>query len=999
VVGRIASATLVGREMALASLRGARDRAETGIPTLTIVSGEAGVGKTRLTREASAEARADGWNVLTGSTIGPGQAQLPFGPVTMALRPHLNGADDAEIERLVGPGRPYLARLMPEIGPAAPAGGADDDRYLQGRIFAAITTTIERLAAERPVVLVLEDIHWADATSRALLAHVLSAIQHARVLIVATVRDEALAERGPLADEIAELDRRMGVVRIRLEPLDRAQTAALVRELGGEAVEPTVVEGLFRRSGGLPFYVEELLWLGDATIRDDMPPSVRDIVLAKVADLDPATQRLLQAAAVVGAAIDDGALCAIADLTLAQGTSAIRQAMHRHVLVRTADDRLAFRHDLTREAIYADLLAVERRRWHATVADALASAPASGPPHEHAARLALHRDRAGEPGPALAATTAAFRALMEAGAWQESLDVGRRALELWLQVDDPVDTSAMLRHELLAGTAAAAFRASELPTSIELIEQAIDVLGNGDRLLLGRYLERLAWYAYNGAQTELSVRAGEEAIATIPTDPPTRERARALSTHANRLATLNRDAEGLEIAEASLAVAEAVGDRAEIGRALHVRGLARAGLGRLIDGIADLESSLAISEETLDDELSVLAVFDLGWAAWAAGDHFRAVEMAHAGLQLVGRLGLDPIFRHMMEMNRIEMLYYRGDWREIGDVAIEHDPRATVLGLGQESYLATRIIASHGEEGGLERLPEETPSAQEPQLETLWLASRVYAFAQLGDAGRAWDAVERFLRSRPDHRTAAEVVIDAAGSVADEVVTARARRGGDRATLGVAHDRFDRLAATLSSFGHDADGRPVSRVVEAARAVLEGERLRADGLASADPFLRAAELFAAMPWPEREGWARLRAAEALKAGGDTDGATREATAARRIAQDLGGRRLTGEIGAFIRRARIALAPGTDGSTDRLGDGAEATDADARPLPGDPYGLTTREREVLLLLVEGRTNREIADRLFISPKTAGVHVSNILGKLGVSNRVEAATIAHRLGLAE
>lgn len=988
MVRRISSAVLIGREDDLAALRSARARAASGEPTLAIVSGEAGVGKSRLIHEASTEARADGWQVLVGGAVGSTEAALPFAPFTMALRSTLEGRSDDELTSIVGPGRPHLARLILELGGGVDDVAAGEERYLQGRIFAAVTHTLEQLARIAPVILVVEDLHWADHSSRALLAHLVRALRGARILMLASVRAEDLAGKETLAGEIAELDRQAAVVRIRLLPLDGADTEAFVRAIGHAGLTRDAVVGLVRRSGGLPFYLEELLSLDGATLTGDVPPTVREIVLARNMMLGQSARELLQAAACLGAAVDDELLIDIVGLDPGVAAAAIRESMHQHFLVRTADDRLAFRHDIVREAIYADLLPGERRRLHRGVAEALARERVDMPPHEWAALIALQWDRAADRDRALPACVVAAQALMRAGAWREAQAAGERALALWPSVEEPRERAGVDRHELAMLAAAAAFRASEIATAVDLVQLAIDDLGeNPDPMRLGPFLERLGWYAYNDHQTELSIEAGEASIAVIPVEPPTVERARALSTFANRLSTLDRDAEALTMAEASLLIAERLDDAEEIGRALHARGLSRCGLGDFETGLDDLHRSLTLAEGHRGDELTVLAMFDIAWACWASGDHTAHVDAADRLERSLEGMGQHHVFRSFTAVQGLEARLTAGDWvavrRQRAWMADTHPGVAS----GESRFLAIRLAAADADFVTAMRLASVQPDTTEPQALSQWHAAVAYAAAAADDHERAWRATTLAIALTPIHRVVAELVMDAGRSVADAAAAARLRR--DTAALVLAMERLDLLAAELRRLGCKPDGTPFTSVVAASRLMLTGEQARAAGAADPVPWLQAAALLGPMPWPERESYVRLRAAEAFSGLRDLASATRELNDAHAIAERLAAPVLLTEIEGLARRARIPLA---------VSDIAILPTSEPTPLPGDPFGLTGRELEVLHLLVQGRTNREIGEGLFISPKTAGVHVSNILGKLGVKNRVEAATAAHQLGIA-
>jgi predicted ATPase len=450
--GRMASPTFIGRIEELELLEAARGRAADGEPAVVLVGGEAGVGKTRLIAELTARCAADGTRVLVGGCVPVGDGALPYAPIIEALRTLLGDVGVGAVRELVGPSWPELARLLPALG--APDRSGLPEQAAQSRLFELLLGLLGRLGAERPAVLVVEDLHWADRSTRDLLAFLVRNLRRVRVLVVVTYRNDEPGQRR-LGPYLAELDRGGRVERMELPKLDRVETGAQLAGILGAAPAADLVDGVFARSEGNPFFTEELL----AAVRvgsGALPATLRDLLRGRVQGLPQRSLDLLAVVAVAGRRVPHRLLARVAGLDEPDLVDALRVVVDHQLLVtQPGEDGYEFRHALLGEVVDADLLPGQRTRLHAGYALALTDQPglAGAPPAVAAAELAAHWDAAGESPRALSAWVAAGLAAEHARAFAEAHQHFARALELWEQVPDPGRLAGLDRVDLLARTA------------------------------------------------------------------------------------------------------------------------------------------------------------------------------------------------------------------------------------------------------------------------------------------------------------------------------------------------------------------------------------------------------------------------------------------------------------------------------------------------------------------------------------------------------------------
>ena len=994
---RVSSPVVVGRDAELTSIEQALERAAAGETVHLLVAGEAGLGKTRLTNEAARLAGERGFRVLRGDCLNVGGSSLPYGPFVEALRGLASELGPQATAEVAGSAADDLARLVPAFGTLET--DATQSEWVQSRLFEALYGLFGRLADRSPVLLIVEDLHWADTATRQTIAYIVRALHDIPFVFVGTFRSDELHRRHALLPWLAELDRGGRVERIDLARLDRGQVAQLLRAILGAQPDGALVDEVFRRSDGNPFFAEELLAASEqGTAGSGLPPTLREILLAHIAAVPETATSVLRVAAVAGRRVEHELLAEVAGLPEDVLLDGLRAAVAGHLLVvETGIDveRYAFRHALFQEAVYDELLPGERRNLHRAFAEALdARTPNTGAAEAGRwAELAHHWAAARKDDRAFDASLRAAQAAMESYAFGAAMVEYERALDLWDDVADPEVAARFDRTELYRKAGFAAYLGADYRRAVthrreasRLADQAADRLRAG---ILREELARGLWVMGDGAG---ALQAYREAVAITPDDRPTAERARALSGLGQILMLVDHYDESAGYCQEAIAIARQVGARAQEGHALNSYGRVQTLLGACTDGVVAIREALEIARETrVSDDIGrawvnlVESHFDCGTAA-------EAVDLSAEGIRECDELGIAISYGHYIRVNGATFAYAIGSWDVARQWAAEATAR-TPTGWGAELYRFANILNLFVGEGrfdvvdpGLQRafeLLEPTSGAQfigpihaAAAERELWRRRPVEAL-RLVERGIAWmaeteDAVQTMRLAR--------LGAWAAGDLAD---AARATR--DEATIADAGERLARIDIRLAELEPRFAATESARELAADRMTAAAEATRIGGRPDPAAWRAVADAWVAFERPYFAALARWREAEAELAAGDRAAATEALRLADAIAAGLGARPLREALEALARRARIAI---------------EAPEAEAGSEPAvedDPFGLTPREREVLALVADGRTNRQIAERLFISESTAGVHVSNILGKLGVASRGEAAAIAFRLGL--
>jgi len=1004
----LTSATFVGRTEELARLAAAADRAAAGTPTAVVVGGEAGVGKTRLVGELVASARQAGATVLVGGCVELGGEGLPFAPLIEALRGFVRDLDEPELAQLVpGRARVELARLLPELGPGGPGpdaagswvGGPGAEPRGSGlgseqrRLFELLLVLLERLGSERPTVLVVEDLHWADRSTRDLLAFLVRNLRHGRLLLVMTYRSDELHRRHPLRPFLAELDRGRRAERLELARFGRDEVAAQLAGIQGTPAPPELTERIHARSDGNAFFVEELA--ATAAADGELPPSLRDTLLARIELLAEPTQQVLGVAAAAGARVGHDLLAEVAGLPDAELLAGLREAVSAHVLLVAADDgAYGFRHALVKEAVYAELLPGERTRLHARFAAALAGRDAGGDPGL-AAELAWHWYAAHDLERALPAAVEAGRAAERAFAYAEAQRQFERALELWDRV--PGATAGLDKAELLARAGEAAANAGAADRAVALVRGALAEVAPGrDPLLAGQLTERLGFHLRIAGRPG-AMEAYQEAIGLVPPGP-TVERARVLAGLGQALMLRARFAEAIATCEEAIQVARAAGSPAVETHALCSLGTAMARIEDPDDGLAALGEARRLAAELGLAKDEARACVNLSDLLNDLGRLEEAVVVAMEGIEVATAAGLRRTFGVFLAGNAAAALYNQGRWDETAELT------AAYLELGDDEDLNTVTLRQSmamldAGRGHFESALGHVRAARR-------LAGDEFIAVQYPPNLAAAEAEVAAWRGRLEEAAAA--VAGGLAALQGPLVDLRAclllaiglRVEGERARLATArhdHETLTDARLVADELVQWARGTFAGSRVAWRRAVLatcEAEWARVQGEPDPERWLAAVAAWEESGHPYPLAVARWRAAEALLAGrGDRTLVAELLRRSHATASGLGAEPLRGELERLARLGRVDLRP-RDPSGAPAGPTPEPTDAAAA---GVALGLTARELEVLTLVAEGRSNRQVAEALFISAKTASVHVSNILAKLGVASRVEAAAVAHRHGL--
>jgi DNA-binding CsgD family transcriptional regulator len=946
---------LIERESERAWLEAALGQALEGRGSLVLLAGEAGVGKTRFAEEVLATADV---HFLHGAST-PGAPA--YAPVATALRGFLRAAPDGLAA--CGPLRPHLSLLLPELGAAA---GATD----RATLFVAIRCALATVAADRPAVMLLDDLQWSDDATLELLAALAAPVRELPLLVIAAYRSDEIPRTHALRRLRNDLRRHRLLSELTLEPLTATGTAALTERVLATVPSDRLVAALHDRTGGIPFFVEELaaalqaggrLRTGDAgvelTLDADvpLPQTIRDAVLLRAADLSEPARATAEAVSVAGAGFD-------LELVVALGWEAgLDELLASGLIVEVEPGRAAFRHPLVRDAVYEDVPWLRRRSLHRAVAAALEER--GGGQAEVASHWLAARD-----GPrALDSLLRAVDELAAVHAYRDAARLGRQALDLWPEGERGTERIAALerhaRYSELAGEVAEAARAQREVVAARRSEGAGRALADAERRLA-------AIYELQGDRERALSARRVAADAFAANGLPGEAAAERLSA-AGYLQSAGKHSEAVELMRR--AGEEAVrAERADLrARILGLEGVARVKGGDYDDGMETIRAGLALA---LEHELTLEAaeVYQrLGTAREIAGDYGGARDELATALGLCEASGADGL-EYTCRSCIAYVLRELGDW----DRAAELCKELRTPGLGPASTLV-----ADGVLGAIRGFRGEWSAARSLLVRCLESATRLDVVSMAVDsaAALAWldehaadldqaaahcrFLLERWERSE-DHHYAVWGLRWAACFFA--------RHGG----LADARACAEALSSIAARTGHpDA---------LAALAHALGETALAEGHADAavQQLGRAVELHAVLEIPFERAQILLRAGVALAAAGQRDAALESFAEAHLVARRLGAAPLTSA-------AAYEVAALGESVEHRLGRRAAADHENA--------GLSRRELEVMRLIASGRTNREVATELVLSTRTVDMHVRHILTKLRCRTRTEAATKAGELGL--
>jgi DNA-binding CsgD family transcriptional regulator len=958
---RSSTGDFVGRSAELARFGQAIVDARNGLPSVVLVGGDAGIGKTTFVREAASRA---GVNLYLGRSTHIGGDTIPLAPV-------------ADLIRQVRRARPELLAEKPTLGPLSgwftPGSiGADPSIAGQGGLFVAVLELVGLLAADDIVLVGFEDLHWADSATWDLLDYLARNLIDERIVLVGSYRADEVGLRSSQRGRLAELSRLPATRHIHLAGLDRDDVAARVSRLIGEPAPSALVGQIVNRGQGNPFFTNELVaaHLAGETI----PIVLSDLISAEVAALDETARHVLGVVAAIGRDVTHELLADAAELDATELVAAIRTVIDERLL-EVEHDAYRFRHPLLGEVVYADLLPPERKRVHRRLADVFGGQTVDVLRRpDRAGELAFHLDRAGDVG-------GAFVALLAAADAAESVAPGAafahvtRALELWDLAGD--GSTAASRSDRL-------WQAAELATStvgnlraIELARAAFEVgpppLGAAwGHERLGRYL----WAS--GRLAESSVEFALAAELLSDDDDPAAAIVWAGLGQAELMSGNYATAE--HWCEKVFSVVPTADEHPVAwGMARRVLGIVRSNQGDPDRAVELCRESVAVATSA---QARAFANVYLCVALIDAGQYQSAVDRALDAIaegQLTGLHGFDCYFDSLAA----EALTRLGRWAE-AETLLARQPVAGTFPAGllrfarSQALLAARLGDT---ERALQHLAAAHAQPADGWHQTVRCATASEVHLALGNGAQAAEAADQGWVS-----TAAISPLWAArfamlGVAAQVELALDARARGERPdvaeTVAALERRFATARASVDTGPRNVPADSAAHLSHAAACLT---RLR---VSDPDAWAEAATRWGDLGDRWALAAALLREAEAAAPAGAADRASSSLRRSHAIAVELGAGPLLAELEALSRRTRVSLDAPTRVTLDETS--------------AERLGLTTREAEVLSLVAAGRTNRQIGDELFVSAKTASVHVSNILRKLGVNSRVDAAAVAQRLGL--
>lgn len=946
---------LVGRAEQIEAIDRRIEQATCGNGGVLLVGGEAGVGKSALVSAALSRRQLISFRAAAASS-----SAAPYAPVVTILR--ARERSEPGWLATTGPLWRYLSTLLPEIAP-------QPETHSSLTLADALSDALRSLAFSAPAVVVFEDLQWSDEATLDLLPRVAATLGEVPLLIVGLYRSDEINRGHPLRRVRADLRRRQRLAEVALEPLDEAETADLIARITGRVVAPDLVRVVFDRTGGIPFFIEEITAALQATDRladkqgriqlasNDvpLPETVRDAVRLRADRLSAEGRGALELAAIIGAQVD------LSLLTEAE-ENALDEAVEVGLVREAAGGVASFRHALVREGVYADVAWTRRRAYHRRIAEQLESRSA------RPELVAEHWLGARETERARKHLVDAAEAFCAVHAHRDAARASRRALELW---PEGVEEGERLR--LLERFGACAELCGDLAEAARAWEEVRDAhVSAGRNELVGDVARRLAG-AYELLGMPERTRSAREQAATA-----FEASGRIADAVTERIAI----AERLELAgsgHAALAILTGLADPiARSGsvdlrvRALALEGEFRAKLGDREAGITAARDAISLALENGATAVIAEAYYRLGATLENACDHNGAVEAYSEarGFCLSQKIdGLAQICFACM----LPAVLLTGQWSrtlEVSQLVLRSPDSPDVARAKAKVHIA--IIASlRGNSARARRLAEETyVFSQQTMLVPIEVFS-TWALARAAELeGNVAEALERCreLVRRARNRDEIHYTIPPLRYAA----TLFGRHGDLRDIAATA----EILSRAATSTAHPESLGPL------AHALGELALKNAEPDAAAEQFERAQTLLSEAGLPYERAETQLRGGMALHASGRYEDAVERFTDAYRTAKRLAARPLAMRAaealratGAVVEQHLGARAAGEAGSG----------------------GLSPRELEVLRLVTEGMTNRQIADRLFVSKRTVDMHMRNVLSRLGCRSRVDAVGRARALQL--
>ena len=950
---------VVGRASDLARIAEALDRALDDEPATVLVFGEAGVGKTTTLQAAAGLAHERGFVVATGSCT-DGDSGTSFAPFRVALRALL-GAYGAGVVAAAVEERPAVSMLLPSRwrGNVTPDASAD-----AGELYDAVLALVGALASERPIVLAVEDLHWADRSTLELLSFVGRNLTSERVVLIGTVRSEDVAAEEPTGRALAELARLASATRLELGGLDVGAFEELVAN-AGVGLGASEITALHERTGGNPFYALELLAAGAAT-SGPVPPSVTDAIEIRLASLSSDALAGVRAAAVAGV-VDVALLTAMLQSDEATIEAALRAAVAAGVLVSDPETgEVRFRHALVRDVTYGTLMTSERRRLHEAAADAL-----SVRAQVDAAQLAHHYIAANRPADALRTSIDAARSAAGAYGSVDAVSHYVHAVETWNVVPADERPHEPTYEDLLQEAMVCAVNVGAFDEGVAVgtrLLDALDAASDPERwALCAARLSELRWELGDGSGASTLLDRAEEHLAARTDCGDSIARVRILERRAFQAVTSGQRAEGRDIARVAVDVARQIGDAESIAVALNRVAIASSAMGEresvgLLRDAFDEAWHARLPHEVTRSGSNMLLLLHTGCRLQIALDAGERV------LQAATELGVGATARSALSALYARSLVDAGEW-DRADALLSGIRLPN--GARYRTYIALAIAefaAARGDADLARRMLSEGRFDAHIGFVLGLRAACIEAELALadGEPHLARDVAD-------DYLPLAAMVLDSTFAR----LSALALRGLPVGATEVADTYLQDLVrrdetVMQTPVGAGADHSAWLAAARAAHAHVCGR-------AASGWWAECSASFGAGGIPVRRAWAQVEQAAAIvDEGGDRGAAGALVAEAHALSLRLGAEPVRRYAESLTRRARLDV-PGVP-----------------RIAHGD-FGLTDRETEVLRLVALGRTNREIADELYISVKTASVHVSNILRKVGAATRGEAGAIAHREGL--
>lgn len=930
---------MVGREDDLRFLRDAFAEAGEGRPQGVVIGGEAGMGKTRLLTEFERDLEPTSAVVLTATCVDHGPIGLPYAPIRTLVRQLASAVGAQTLIDAAGPGRAALASLAPELGD----GSAEGVEPLSETLPFLLRT----FSVERPLVLIVDDLQWADPATVSLLSSILRTIRTGRVLAVLSFRTDDPGNGNGLRSALAELGQSRVVTRRDLRRLTVTEVGGLIRALTGRTPSPAERSRIGRRSEGVPFFVEELIGIDET-----LPDSFRDVLLARYRRLGPDSQEFARMVAVGGTQVDQEIIAAISGATF---DAAAAHAVAEGALTAT-EDGYAFRHDLVRECIYAETLPAERRRLHLSYADALRAADGD------ASVMSYHLFAAHDLPRALAAAVGAFDEARRTAAYATAVELGVKALDVWSKVPRAEELASRSRFELLEQTTNAAHDAGDTSRALVLVDLALQACPPGANIARAELLRTKSFLSLE-AGIPGGVQCLRDALEAIADEPDARRlKSLILKSLGVRMYLGGDPAGSIPISEEAIAVAHAAGAGDVESMAMVSVGVAELELGRVEAG---LEWVAAARPLAADGHSLFVYGSNVSDALVGLGRFAEAIDVTEYPIRRAQELGMERIDGLLIRSNQADALFGLGRWThglEQVNRVLEIGPTECLRANAHRRRIWHALWSDDLEAAGeIERENHEVIEAfavgdLQDAIPTAHALGELALFR--GDLDEAWERVS--LLWSPRH-------IGAAGhdlpllSLGARVLGAMRRQGTPWP-----EDAVESLTAVF-------DALPSWPNTPRWRAFFDAELAHDGHGTSVDAWQAAADALDSDQVPAHLApYGLMRLGMAQLDAGDRGSAAVSLTASAERAERIGAAWIADRARALVSKA------GLSGSR--------------RDHEGD---LTARERQVLALIAEGLSNREIGIRLFISTKTASTHVSAILRKLGAATRTEAAVLSERM----